>query len=689
MSLDIPEEFYPEIAANEEQRKEWVKLFAIDEIEGDLVTRGYSEPLTVEFLRENKNLFVSTKHFPRDFCDKVLSILHELDKEMGGLLINGDNRHALTLITRRFYESISCIHIDPPYNTDTSGFLYKNNYRHSSWLTMMFERLNLSGSLLATEGALLCHIDENEYERLHALLSEMPIADAGTVVWDKRNPMNAGSGVALQHEYIIWRSNTSQVIYGKSATEEIIAKASELINKAEGVTPEVKAEFATWINNNPNLSGGEKAYKYLDDEGNVFQSVSLRAPEPRTDPKFHKPLLHPKTGKPCAVPPNGFSRTPETLQGMVDRNEILFGEDESNQPRQKVVLTPDKRRQVTSVIADAKKGKADLDVLGLEFPYCHPTSLYDALLEAACPIDGIVCDFFAGSGTSGHSVINLNKTDQGYRKYILIEVASHFDGVLLPRILKVSYSASWRKARPLVRSNSCSQIIKSIRLESYEDALNNLEARRSQSAQLTFDSPKAQGEGGFKEQYMLRYMLDVETKGSQSLLNIKDFLDPTAYQMKIKRPGTDESKVVNVDLLETFNWLLGLTVDHIAAPQSFSTSFGRDDEKRLILSSQLKQKDDGAWWFRTVTGKDPDGRSVLVIWRKRPGGDAPEGIEQDNLVLNEWFRKLGFSTRDREFDLVYVNGTNNLENARIDGENWKVRLIEQDFMRLMFDVEEV
>ena len=229
-----------------------------------------------------------------------------------------------------------------------------------------------------------------------------------------------------------------------------------------------------------------------------------------------------------------------------------------------------------------------------------------------------------------------------------------------------------------------SATVKYIRLESYDDALNNLETRRTPTQQALLDIPDAQGVDGQKEQYLLRYMLDVETRGSQSLLNVQAFKDPTAYKLKVKRPGSDESREVNVDLLETFNWLIGLTVQHIAAPQSFAAEFGRDIEKRLRLNGRLKQDAAGPWWFRTVTGTTPDGRRTLVIWRKLTGDP-----EQDNLVLDEWFTRQGYSSKDSEFDLIYTNGSNNLENLKAPDDTWKVRLIEEDFHRLMFEAEGV
>ena len=84
-----------------------------------------------------------------------------------------------------------------------------------------------------------------------------------------------------------------------------------------------------------------------------------------------------------------------------------------------------------------------------------------------------------------------------------------------------------------------------------------------------------------------------------------------------------------------------------------------------------------------------EARKTLVVCRKRPGGDTPVGVEQDNLVLDEWFTKQGYSSKDSEFDLIYVNGGNNLENLKAPDDTWKVRLIEEDFFRLMFETEGV
>ena len=96
---------------------------------------------------------------------------------------------------------------------------------------------------------------------------------------------------------------------------------------------------------------------------------------------------------------------------LVEKNEVIFGIDETTQPRRKVYLTDESRRQnILSVISDAMRGKTDVMNLGLEFPYCHPVSLYTELLGAAAfGSNSVVLDFFAGSGTSPHALIKLNQ----------------------------------------------------------------------------------------------------------------------------------------------------------------------------------------------------------------------------------------------------------------------------------------
>jgi len=264
-------------------------------------------------------------------------------------------------------------------------------------------------------------------------------------------------------------------------------------------------------------------------------------------------------------------------------------------------------------------------------------------------------------------------------------MADYFDTVLLPRLKKVTFTPEWKDGKPKrfatkEETERSPRIFKYIRLESYEDTLNNLELRRTETQEQTLFSQATPQK--FREEYILQYMLAVESR--DSLLPIKVFSNPVDCKLTIKRPGSEESRRTNVDLLETFNWLIGISVEHIAAPQSFAAGFERDSEGRLKLKSPLKQEENGRWWFRRIEGTNPDGRKTLIVWRNLTGN-----LEEDNLVLDTYMsEKLKISTRDFEFDLIYVNGSNNLENLKLPDDTWKVRLIEEDFHHLMFEMEE-
>jgi len=162
VTLDrVPEALYPEIAANEAQREEWVRLFAIDEIQGDLTTPGYSEPLTVAFLKAHPYLVLDTRHFGDDFKRRLLAAFDDLDAQCDGLLVHGENFQALNLLIERYREQVRCIYIDPPFNTDESQFAFKDSYRNSTWMSLMNDRLRLGVQFLRHNGTLYLHLDHN------------------------------------------------------------------------------------------------------------------------------------------------------------------------------------------------------------------------------------------------------------------------------------------------------------------------------------------------------------------------------------------------------------------------------------------------------------------------------------------------------------------------------------------------
>ena len=258
---NIPRNLWSEVLANKAQLVEWKDLFAF-EPKSDIF--NFKGKINEYVLEQHPTIVVDTRHFLSDFTARLLVAVDDIDERTDGVLIKGENFQALNLLQEKYREQVKCIHIDPPYNTDTSGFLYKNCYRHASWLTMMADRFNVAIPLIGADGHLLCHIDENEYERLKILLDYQSIPDAGTVVWDKRNPMTARRGIATQHEYIVWRSFTERSIYQRNTNiVEMLRAAETIIKRGGGVTDGARRKFSEWVRKNTRLSGGEKSYLLL------------------------------------------------------------------------------------------------------------------------------------------------------------------------------------------------------------------------------------------------------------------------------------------------------------------------------------------------------------------------------------------------------------------------------------------
>ena len=679
----IPEAFYPEIAANGAQRQEWVNLFAIDDIKGNLTTPGYSKKLKPEFLKAHPTLTVDTRHFGVGFTERLLEAIGDIDEQTDGVLFHSENFQSLSLMQMRYRGKVKCVYIDPPYNTSENTFVYKNMYKHSSWLAMIQDRIQASRDLLDTAGVLQCAIDDTETSPLRGVLdSVFGTTNRATTIVIEVNP--AGQNLrpntpALSHDYchIYARTIDQMEMLTRKLTEEERALYKGKDSKGAFLWDNLRRRGG---NSRPSDRPGQWFPLYVHRTTKQVSVDKIAGSEEiwPIDPQGERRIWR--------VNPAGARR--EIASGeisVIEKAERLEIVKKTRMPEGKKpkTLWSDSKYSATTYGT-----KLLIDIIG-DQRFSYPKSLHLVIdcLRYWCDEEGQVLDYFGGSGTTGHAVINLNREDGGQRKFILVEMGGYFDTVLMPRIKKVTFTPEWKNGKPKrfatpEEADRSPRIVKVVRLESYEDALNNLETRRTDRQKELLDAPEAQGANGLREQYILRYMLDVETRGSQSLLNVQAFTNPTAYKLKVKRPGSDESREVNVDLLETFNWLIGLTVRHIAAPQTFSAAFERDSEKRLRLEGRLKREENGPYWFRTVTGATPDGRRTLIIWRKLTGEP-----EQDNLVLDEWFTRQGYLATDSEFDLIYVNDGNNLENLKAPADLWKVRLIEEDFHRLMFEME--
>ncbi|GIW31649.1 MAG: site-specific DNA-methyltransferase [Meiothermus sp.] len=705
-----------QVCQNTAQREEWVRLHAIDALqpsEGGLLEPGkpgYSEPLKAEFLQAYPTLMVDTRHFDEAFKARLLAAIPDIDEETDGLLIHSENFQALNLLQARYREQVKCVYIDPPYNTGNDHFIYKDSYQHSSWLSMMADRLDLMGDLQGDNGVLFVSIDANERDRL-AILGEAVLGAEcylNTFVWinNLKGRQISGQGAAKTHEYVLVFGNSSVGTFIAPVTKfkDIMPSAykgfdyetqedavgsyvlkNELWNTNSKFNEETRPNLV--FNIHYNFATGEVRFSDVNEE--VQFEGFVKIPPRQNNDGIHKYHAW-RWGK-------------EKIERNKGDLEFVEAEDRVRIYTKVRGFETTILKDVITDISTSAGGKELLHLFeALAFmDYPKPAALVEVFASQA-GYGELIADYFAGSGTTGHAVINLNREDGGRRKFILVEMGDYFDTVLVPRLKKVTFTPEWKDGKPkrlptAEEIERSPRIFKILRLESYEDTLNNLELRRTEQQQRLLDLPEAQGPNRLREQYILRYMLEVEARGSQSLLNIAAFTDPTAYTLTVKRPGSDESRTVNVDLIETFNYLIGLRVEQVDAPRTFGARFKRDDDpdlpedapRRLKLDGRLKEDPAGSWWFRTVTGTMPDGRKTLIIWRNRPGGDTPQGIEQDNLILDEWFQKQGYSSKDHEFDLIYVNGDNNLENLKAPGDTWKVRLIEEEFFRLMFAEEGV
>jgi len=641
---NIPEAFYPEIAACKAQWDEWKVLFAIDEEGADLFTNGQTqEARRIAFLKAHPTLVLDTRHFSQDFTDRLLASFENLDEMTDGLLVHSENWQALNLLRDKYMDRIECIYIDPPYNTSASEILYKNNYKHSSWLCLITERISKSFLLMNQYGKLCIAIDDVEFSRLHLAIQSLFGADLilGVVVV-RSNPAgrSALTGFSVSHDYTLF----------VGASEN--ARISEMLRNSHQIkrySEEDENGKFEWVNfrKHGGLNANKFARPKLFYPIYVAKDGKVRIPRMEWDAinRNWKVLERPSLEETAVWPidDRGEEKTWKWGHETVLRksNELRARQDRSG----KVGIYMKSRMRVgtlpSTLWSDSKYSATDYgtNLLGHIMGrggatlFSFPKSVYtvgDCLRISTPEADECVLDFFAGSGTTGHAVINLNREDGGRRRFILVEMAHYFDTVLLPRIKKVTFTPEWKDGKPRrmakpEEAERSPRIVKVIRLESYEDALNN----------LSFDDESgAKALTLFKDDYLLSYMLKWETRGSETLLNVEKLQSPFAYKLRLHRDG--ETRERQVDLPETFAYLLGLDVQ---------TRRVYDDRGRRYL---------------VYRGAQRDGRVAVVIWRDTAGWELQD-YERDAAFVAE--HKLAEGAHE-----VFVNSDSRIPNAQsLDG----------------------
>ena len=563
----------------------------------------------------------------------------------------------------KYVGNVKCIYIDPPYNTRMAPILYKNDYRHSTWMSLVGQGVIQAESYLTDNGVLCVAIDDEEAYNLKALLDALLGADryAGTVIV-QANPggRDINTHLAISHDYCLFYSNPKH-------TEMLLPRPDSQATHKEGPFRRTGGLSSPLEREN-----SEFAFYYDPDDGDIVGVGGKRA---ESYPAIYEPTkVHCANGLDESVeemqPADFFRRHPNTetilpefsngdrgVWRWSDRQKIVSAIKSgdifirrNNRGDDVVTLRSSIRPTYKpKTIWDDSKYSATTHgtmllqhIFGSKGEFSYPKSLHavkDAIESTTYGIsDAVVLDYFAGSGTTGHAVMNLNREDGGRRKFILVEMGEYFNAVLLPRVKKAVFAPEWRDGKPKraatpEEAERSPRVIKYITLESYEDALDSI-MFDADAGQLPLEE--------FGEEYLLKYMLFWETKDSPVLLSAAELTRPFSYKLRAHINGQKRERPV--DLPETFNWLLGLNVS--------ARRVHYDDGRRYLV-------------YQGETRERP-GKRVAVIWRETEGWEQADFARDRQFVKEQCFAAGA--------DAVYVNGGSCIPDARAIEPLFKSRM---------------
>lgn len=627
----IPQAFHAEIAANDAQWAEWRALSIIDDETAFLANGAKTRGDRIAFLKENPTSMVDTAHFDDDFADRLLAAFDDLDGATDGLLVHGENWQALRLLENTYAGDIQHVYIDPPYNTAIAPILYKNDYKHSSWLGMLENRLAASARLTSDSGVVTIAIDENEQERLGLLLSSLFPNRAKTCVTVVHNPGG------IQGENFSYNNEFSYFVY--PARGRAIGRLSRDDNA--DVRP---------------LRDVSTGQHLRTDAANCFYPILVKDKAIVGFGEVCADGFHP-AGANVARGDGTVEVYPIDASGT--ERKWVFGRQNIEAIESELAVEWNRRRGIWDIIrrktvfnyktvwddkrfnANSYGSKLLKSIFGSSV-FTFPKSLHTVsesihLATDRAPGDTIVLDYFAGSGTTGHAAMRLNRRDGKRRKFILVEMDKCFDIVLLPRIKKIAFAPEWKDGKP---SRTATQderdrsprIVEYIRIESYEDSMDS----------IRFDEAAGRRLEERIEGYVLNYMLKWETKDSETLLNPAKLTDPFAYRLRVRANGNALERPV--DVAETFNYLIGLRVR--------TRRVYMDDDRRYLV-------------FRGETRAAP-GRVTVAIWRATDGWTEAD-YRRDRRFVAE--TKIADDADD-----IYVNGDSCIVGARPVEPLFKARM---------------
>jgi adenine-specific DNA-methyltransferase len=385
------------------------------------------------------------------------------EDDVNHTLIQGDNLHALWALYDTLANQVDFCYIDPPYNTgntEANGFTYKDSFRnkedrdrHSTWLTFMHERLLLTHDLLSDRGVIAISIDDREIHYLRMLCDEIfgETNFIAQMIVDGGNPKNNARFISTTHEYLLvyvkdmnhlsktkvrWRKK-------RDGIDLLLAEYSALKRKHGSDHAAITSDLKKWMRTTP-LSKRLKVFFNSEPRG-LYTYADLSAPG--NGARYE--VKHPDTGKPCAIPSRGWGLAEEKLQALIADDMVLFGKDETFQPMRKLFLKEENDQVERSIIAYPSRTPTHLleKMLGRRNAFNNPKNLdlISEIIRLMCPEDGIVLDYFAGSGTTGHAVLMLNaEAPTSRRQFVLVTNNENniYSDVCYPR-LKAAITGRW------------------------------------------------------------------------------------------------------------------------------------------------------------------------------------------------------------------------------------------------------
>jgi len=481
VTLDhVPPALLPEIARSDAQREAWARLFHIDRISGS--TSGYTAPLTEAFLRRNPGLMLDTRLFDDAFVDRLFLAVPDLPTRCDGLLIHADNQHALGLLTEDLAGQVDLIYIDPPYNTGGKEFAYRDGYSHADWLALMQDRLAAALPMLDEAGTLLISCDDSEVHHLRMLMERdfAALPFLATLVWKSRQNVDSRplDNISNDHEYVLvyggalrgadkdrskyrnpdgdprgdWMSDNMVGLAPQAARPNLhfhirVAKVAAI--EAQDGAYAVKAGDRHYDIADDRVVGaipspGELCFLCTSKDEKTVQSFGHVA-TPVDGRTVHEELY------PCTD--RGWRYHPRTLATMIVDNRVLWPRRSGGRPRHKKFFADLKSKYTSfsSHVGYTSDGTRDLTtVMGADVPFNFPkpVSLLTTLVEQGSRPNGLVLDYFAGSGTTAAGVLAQNRRDGGSRQYVLVESGTTFETVLVPRVLRSIYSDRWQEGLP-------------------------------------------------------------------------------------------------------------------------------------------------------------------------------------------------------------------------------------------------